>query len=183
MDVLDAIYHRRAVRDFTGEAVDEATIRSLIDAAVQAPSAMNLQPWAFALLHGVDRLRAMSIHAKRHVAAHLPAGSPLTGHLADPQFDLFHGAATLVVICATDSHTQSAEDCCLAAQNLMLAAHARGLGSCWIGLSRPWLCLPEVKSKLGIPEHLIPVAPIILGHPRSLPVATPRREPRIVRCE
>ncbi|MGX7871985.1 nitroreductase family protein [Mesorhizobium sp. ORM6] len=56
-------------------------------------------------------------------------------------------------MCAKNEERQSDEDCCLAGQNLMLAAHARGLGTCWIGLSRPWLTETSVKKELGIPPH------------------------------
>jgi nitroreductase len=57
--------------------------------------------------------------------------------LEDPQYTLFHRAPALVLILAKTSEAQANEDCCLAAQNLMLAARNEGLGTCWIGLSRP----------------------------------------------
>lgn len=62
----------------------------------------------------------------------------------------------------------------------MLAAHAQGLGTCWIGLSRPWLNDPAVKAKLGIPAEWHPVAPIVLGHRKALPSPTPREKANIV---
>ncbi len=64
----------------------------------------------------------------------------------------------------------------------MLAAHASGLGTCWIGLSRPWLNDPTVKTELGIPADWHPVAPIVLGHRRTLPPPTPREQPTIRWC-
>lgn len=183
MELMEALRTRRAVRDFTAEPVDAATIDELIGAAILAPSAMNLQPWAFAVLNGTARLHDQSGQVKQYVLAHLPADAPLAGHLADPNFEIFHGAAALIVICATNGDSQSAEDCCLAGENFMLAAHAKGLGTCWIGLSRTWLNLPAVKVELAIPADLSPVAPIVLGHRRSAPAATPRKEARIVWCQ
>ena len=92
--------------------------------------------------------------------------------LADSSYDVFHGAPALVVICATFPEAQAAEDCCLAAQNLMLAAHAAGLATCPIGLARGWLNRPETKAALGIPREYVPVFPVIVGHPAQVPAPT-----------
>lgn len=182
MELMEALRTRRAVREFTPENVDEAVIGALIGAAVLAPSSVNLQPWGFAVVRGAERMQALAAEAKRHAAAHLPSGSPMAAHAADPAFEIFHGAPALVVISAIDDERQSSEDCCLAGENLLLAAHATGLGSCWIGLARPWLNEASVKAELGIPAEWHPVAPIVLGHRRALPQPTPRHEPRIVWC-
>lgn len=72
------------------------------------------------------------------------------------------------------------QDCCLAAENLMLAAFAKGLGSCWIGFAEIWLRSPEGKKALGIPSEQVAVAPIILGYPGGNPVAPGRCAPEIV---
>lgn len=182
MELMDALRTRRAVREFTAESIDDLTIEQLVGAAILAPSAVNLQPWAFAVVRGAERLRALSAEARRYALAHLPAGSPLATHVADPAFEIFHGAPALVIICAIDGERQSSEDCCLAAENFMLAAHARGLGTCWIGLSREWLGDPTVRAELGIPAHWRPIAPIILGHPLAHPAPTSREKARIVWC-
>lgn len=182
MELMDALRTRRAVREFSAEPVDDVAVEELIGAAVLAPSAVNLQPWAFAVVQGPERLRALSAEARRYALAHLPAGSPLARLVADPAFEIFHGAAALVVICAIDDERQSSEDCCLAGENFMLAAHAKGLGTCWIGLSRAWLSEPSVKTELGIPAGWHPAAPIVLGHPMALPAPTAREKARIVWC-
>jgi len=95
--------------------------------------------------------------------------------LEDPQFALFYDAPALVVVLAKSAATQSAEDCCLAAENLMLAARSEGLGSCWIGFARPWLDLPATKAELNLPEHYHLVAPIILGYPTAWPESHGRK--------
>jgi nitroreductase len=161
-------------------------LSELIAAAVLAPSAMNRQPWAFAVVDDSERLASTSDLAKRHVLAGMTADSPLARYrerLEDPQFHIFHHAPALVIISATADEGQSREDCCLAGLSLMLAAHARGLGSCWIGFARPWLNLPAAKAELGIPEHFSPVAPIVVGHPKVVPAPTPRDTPRVVWCD
>ncbi len=182
MDLMEALRTRRAIREYTKEPIDDDVIKELIAAAVLAPSSVDLQPWGFAVVQGGERLHAVGAEAKSYAAAHLPPASPLHAHAVDPTFEMFHGAAALIVICAVNDEPQSAEDCCLAGENLMLAAHARGLGACWIGLSRPWLNAPATKIELGIPDGWCPVGPIILGHRRELPPPTPREKPTIVWC-
>ncbi len=185
MELRQAIEGRRAVRAYTAAAVPHEVILDLIGAAVHAPSAMNLQPWTFAVVEGRDRLASLSDVAKRHLLTGMTADSPLASHrarLEDPSFDVFYGAPCLIVICARPPSRQSSEDCCLAAENLMLAAHARDLGTCWIGLARPWLETPEAHTLLGLPSDCTAVAPIIVGVPRSVPLPTERRKPTVIWC-
>lgn len=62
----------------------------------------------------------------------------------------------------------------------MLAAWGAGLGTCWIGFARPWLSLPATMAELRLPATSVPVAPIVIGMPRSLPVATQRRPAEVM---
>jgi nitroreductase len=182
MELLKAIYQRRAVRDFADTTVSRALVHEVILAAVQAPSALNLQPWAFAVFHGRERLAGYSRRAKQHLLATTDASfglDPRIDQYANVAANLFHGADTLVLICAKPGRFSPAEDCFLAAQNLMLAAHALGLGSCPVGFARPWFNRAEVKAELGIPPHHEAVLPIVLGHPAHPPPAATRQEPEI----
>ena len=172
MELMDAIKSRRAVREYTDAPVERSVIERLIEAAILAPSAMNLQPWAFAVLLGRERIEDFAKRAKHWLLASLSQTSyePSIRHMIeDPQFVLFYHAPALVVVLAKSSGTQSAEDCCLAAENLMLAARSEGLGSCWIGFARPWLDLPAIKAELKLPEQYHVVAPIVLGYPKAWP--------------
>ena len=86
---------------------------------------------------------------------------------------MFYHAPALVMVLTevADGHpsNQAIEDCCLAAENLMQAARDEGIGSCWIGLSRPWLNLLSTKKELALPQSCQIVAPIVLGYPRGWP--------------
>jgi nitroreductase len=179
MDVLKAISERRATRAYTDEGLDRATVERLIHAAVQAPSARDLEPWAFVIFEGKERLREFSEEAKGVLLRSRKEGWPpeMQVRLSDPSFDIFYGAPVLIVICAASEQSQAAEDCCLAAQNLMLAAHAEGVATCPIGFARPWLNLPATKRALGIPNDWVPVFPIILGRPGDHPAPPGRRDP------
>jgi nitroreductase len=116
--------------------------------------------------------------------ARLEPGTELSGHsamLRDPSFNVFYDAGTLIVVCAAPGDWPANEDCCLAAQNLMLAAHGLGLGTCPIGFARGALNEPAAKQELGIPADHSVVLPIVVGYVRERPGPTPRREPRILR--
>lgn len=181
--VMDAIFHRRAVRAYAAEDVSEAVVNRLLAAAVQAPSAMNQQPWGFAVLHGRARLRGYSERAKRHLVATYPATFELHSRselYENPAYDLFHGANTLIVIYAASGRLHPSEDCCLAAENLMLAAYALGLGTCPIGFARPWFDLLETKRELGVPEHYRAVFPVVVGYPAGFTPNSGRDEPNVL---
>jgi nitroreductase len=181
MELMTAIRGRHATRSYTAQPVNREEIERLIDAAVQAPSAMNLQPWAFVIVEGEDRLRRYSDEAKRVLlGSGADFSSEIRATLQQPDFNIFHGAPVLVVICATTAEQQSAEDCSLAAENLMLAAYEAGLATCPIGFSRPWLNVPETKRELGIDDTYHPVFALVLGHPSGAADHHGRRAPTIV---
>lgn len=179
MEVLTAIHARRAVRDYRDEPVADSEIASLIDAAIWAPSGVNLQPWSFVVVRNRAILAAWSDSAKAVLRKSTPEHPELTGlqaMLASPGFNIFYNAPALIVICATTSDEMAAKDCCLAAQNLMLAARAAELGACWIGLSEPWLNSDPGKAALGLAPSGRAIAPIIVGRPASWPPPPARRD-------
>lgn len=181
MNITDAIFARRAVREFTQEPVDDTALRALVDAAVQAPSAVNQQPWLFTIVRNKEKLAHFSSAAKAHMlkTSFAEADSHhLLPALSDPKFDIFYSAPTLVVISAA-AGPWVVEDCSLAAENLMLAACAAGLGTCWIGFAQSWLGTPEGKSALKLPDTHVAVAPVIVGHPKAVPSAVLRKPPKI----
>jgi nitroreductase len=99
---------------------------------------------------------------------------------ASPDFCVFYDAPVLVAICAKHSGPFAAADCWMAAENLMLAACAIGLGSCCIGSAIPALNGPAIKEELGIPSDVEVVAPIIVGVPSSPSIDSPRQPPDIL---
>jgi len=184
MDLIEAIYSRRAVREFTPEPVDDKVLRQLIDAAIQAPSAVNEQPWLFSVVLDKALLARISREAKAHLlkttALGLLSHSPRFQQiLNDPSFDIFYHAPALVVISSVTKGPWAIENCTLAAENLMLAARGLGLGTCWIGFSQDWLGSDEGKAALNLPAGCVPIAPIIVGHPKSAPPPVARKEPQI----
>jgi nitroreductase len=185
MNFSDVLKKRRAVRDYTQAPIEQKEIEALINAAVEAPSAMNLQPWAFAAVLGREQIDSYAKRAKDWLLENLAQLPDDQSHklqeriLENPDFTLFYHAPALVLVLARSSEAQAVQECCLAAQSFMLAARDRELGTCWIGFARPWLNLPEVKAELGIPAQYQAVAPIVLGHPVSWPESHGRKPAEI----
>lgn len=182
MDLAEAIADRRSVREYTGAAVDEATIRHLIDAAIAAPNAMNQQPWSFTVVRDQAVLEQISREAKTHMLASIPACEKtdhFRANLSNPAFHIFYHAPVLILISGIGASAWLVEDCALAAENLMLAAYGAGLGSCWIGFAQSYLGTAEGKNLLGLPAAWTPVAPIIVGRPKAAPAPVARNAPEI----
>jgi nitroreductase len=172
--------------------LEASTVRALLDAAVQAPTAMHEQPWLFVVVQDRRLLRRISEHIKAAWADNAIAtsetyarrGPNLHGtfiaRLQDPELDVFHGAETLIIICARRIDAFVTADCWLAAENLMLAATALGLGTCCIGAAVDALNSERITAVLDIPADVHVVAPIVVGAPKGSAGPAARREPAIV---
>ena len=182
IDLEKAIFGRRAVREYTDESIDQATIRLLIRAAAQAPSAVNEQPWTFTVIRSQHMLDRISSGAKSHMLATTTASSHpehFRAMLGDPAFHIFYHAPALILISSNTPGPWIVEDCSLAAENLMLAAYANGLGTCWIGFAQSFLNTTDGRGIVGLPDGCISIAPIIVGRPKVQPAPVPRKEPQI----
>lgn len=184
-NILDAIRLRRAVRAYTDEELSETSVRELLDAAVQAPTAMHLEPWGFVVIQDKALLKHYSDRAKSMWLEQAEGGTSLRhgyrAMLADPAYNIFHDAGTLIVVCRRTSGSFAEADCWLAAENLMLAATAKGLATCCIGFAVPLLNAPDVKRDLGIPDEGAAVAPVIVGFPSGPTAPVSRKPPEILR--
>jgi nitroreductase len=183
---MDAVYGRRSVRAYTAQPVDKPTIERLLEAATQAPSSMNEQPWAFVVIQDPNRLTKWSDRIKALVLKQLKPDSPIAKYrdmLADPAYHVFHRAGTLIIICARPETHNGKEDCSLAAQNFMLAAYSMGLGTCPIGFARPWLSQAKNRRSLSMPAGYVPVFPVVVGYPSGETSPVQRRPPAILLWE
>ncbi len=183
-NIFETILARRSVRAYAPNELDRNTVQTLLEAAVRAPTAIHEEPWAFVVVQDKQVLKQLSDRAKPLFIERLHRSHQTGGHVLDtfsnPDFNIFHDAGTLIVICAKPSGPFVEADCWLAAENLMLAACAIGLGSCVIGSAVAALNTPEVKAKLGIPAEFNAVAPIIVGVPSGETATTSRKEPLIL---
>lgn len=183
MEFMEVLSGRRSVRQYTEQKVSRELVEKLIQSAVQAPSAMNSQPWAFAVIQDKAQLKDYSDQAKAFLLSILNEHPPLSRYqaaLSNPDFNIFYNADCLLLILTRSAGPHPDQDCCLAAQNVMLTAHALGLGSCWIGFAAPLLNQPAIKEQLNIPNDYSVVAPLIIGYPQGKMPAIPREKPEIV---
>lgn len=183
--VFEAILARRSVRSYTQDKLGRNTVQTLLEAAVRAPTAMQEEPWVFVVVQDRQILNQLSERAKPifiEEVRHRNAQGAIHSftHFDKPDFDIFHGANTLIVICAKPSGLFVVADCWLAAENLMLAACDLQLGSCVIGSSVSVLNIRKVKSELGIPDEYTAIAPIVVGVPSAETGPTARKEPVIL---
>lgn len=183
--VFETILARRSVRIYTAEILDSTVVNTLLEAAVRAPTAAHEEPWAFVVIQQKPLLRRISGLVGTHTAdarLHHPfRGIQLAVAAQDDEVtDIFHGANTLIAICARDDMPFAIADCWLATENLMLAACDLGLGSCVIGSSIPVLNAAQVKRELGIPLEYSVIAPVVVGVPAEETSATSREAPLIL---
>jgi len=182
MQLEHAIRQRRAVRHFLHQPVATAAIERLIDAALQAPSAVNKQPWLFTVIREAKLLDLISLQSKKHLITLIDsddAPQEFRTILSDRDFHILYHAPALIVISVLKDDVWAKEDAALAAQNLMLTAYAEGLGTCWVGFAQRWLETKDGRKAIDVPEYYRPVAPIIVGHPKGTAAPVPRNLPTI----
>jgi nitroreductase len=180
LEILEAITTRRSIRSYNNEAVSRDVVEKLLEAAVMAPSGSNLQPWAFVVLQDKAVLKKYSDQAKTLWLERLkdrPDPQNYKELLSNRDFNLFYNAGTLIIIYGESANYTHMIDCTLAAQNMMLAAHAQGLGTCWIGFSTAFFNSNVIKQELGVPATFEAVAPVIVGYPAEGARRDPSRKP------
>ena len=161
MEALEALKTRRSVRAFTDRPVALELVSELIQAAQHAPSAGNEQPWHFIIL------------TERALLDRIPDYHPYAGMLSE--------APVAVLVCADVREERHpgmwVQDCAAATQNLLLAAHAKGLGAVWVGIHPREDRIEAFRNLLGLPGNVMPFALIPLGFPAEKPDPEDRTRP------
>lgn len=148
MDALEAILSRRSIRRYTGEPVPEPAIETLLAAAMSAPSSKNRQPWQFVVITERSLLREVpSFHPYAKMVPDAPAAILVCGDLE------------------RDEHGFWVQDCSAATQNILLAAHAEGLGAVWLGIHPLRERVEGFRRLVELPEHVIPFSLVPFGFP------------------
>lgn len=180
MELIEAIKARRSTRRFKDQVVAPEIIQELLDLAIWAPTASNVQPWGFMVIQDKNKLSEISDESKAwnlELMKQHPRMEQYRASMENPKFDIFYDASTLILIYGLREHPYTPNDCSMAAQNLMLAAWEKGLGTCWVGFAHGVCSSGEFKKQHNIPEEYKLVAPIIIGY-RELesPKPIPRKE-------
>ncbi len=163
-EAIQNIMTRVSVRAFTGEKISEAQLDTLLRAAMAAPSAINKQPWAFIVVTDEAKIAALgealpySRCGNKPAVAIIPCGDlskAIPGEMADFWIN----------------------DVSAATENLLLAAHAMGLGAVWTGLHPDMNRAKMVQNMLGLPEHIIPLCIVPVGVPAEQPEVKDKFKP------
>ncbi len=146
---IEFILTRRSIRRYTDEPVNQNDIELLLKAASYAPSANNYRPWHFLVITEREMLDKLSV--------------------VHPYAKMLKHAPLAILICG-DSSVQEmtgyqAVDCSAATENLLLAAHAIGLGGVWLGVYPREQRMKDIKNLFQLPENINPVNLVSIGHP------------------
>jgi len=151
MDTIEAIHTRRSIRKFEDKPVSEEMIEDLLKAAMMAPSARNAQPWHFVIFDEKELLQKVSkINKNAYMAADAPVAILVCGDL-----DL------------EKSSGYWPQDCAAAVENMLLAAHAMGLGAVWTGIHPRPEREKGFRELLDLPANVMPHSMIVIGHPEE----------------
>ncbi len=146
MDAFESILSRRSIRHFVAKPLPEDMIKKLLDAGMSAPTACDLKPWSFIVI--TERALLDEV-PKQHPHAAMMPEAPLA-----------------ILVCGEpDASRYWQQDCSAATQNILLAAHALGLGAVWLGLYPREQRVAAIRGLCGIPDNIIPLALIAIGYP------------------
>jgi nitroreductase len=184
--VLDNIYSRRSVRNFTDEIVPEDIIGEILRAGSYAPSGCNCQPWRFVIISNSAMVKRLGKKVGQLLVKYEkpPSTTPACGVWADlaqnPEMDFFYGAPLLVLIFQSRDGRTPVRDCSLAAENMMLAAGSLGLGSCWAGAGHILSLDREFLEEIKAPADHKLVAPLIFGYSAEKNLEAPARKDDVI---
>lgn len=152
MDTLLAIFTRRSVRNYEPGQLTKEQINNLLKAAMAAPSAGNSQPWHFVVVDDHNKLKQISSF--------------------HPYAKMASQAALAILVCAEPALEKFPgywpQDCAAAVQNILLAAHAQGLGAVWVGI-HPGNDSAPFKELFELPQGIEPMALVVIGSSSSAP--------------
>jgi len=166
---LSFIFGRRSIRAYRAELVSDEIVASLLAAAMAAPSAGAKDPWRFVVVRDRERLA--------EIAAALPNGKMLAkaavGIAVCGDLDAAHGGEPSYLL----------QDSAAAIENLLLAAHALGLGACWLGVHPRKPRIEALTRILHLPDKVLPVSCIAVGWPAEEKPLRTRFDPSYVHTE
>lgn len=167
---------RRSIRKYKPDTIPKDIISEIILAGTYAPSALALQPWAFIVVQNMEFMKKVSEYCKPIMIslmkdAHDGMSDEFRGLLLSEGYSIFYHAPLMIMVIGKSSSRFRDIDCSLCAENMMLAAHARGIGSCWVGSTEVAYDNPEIMAGFMIPEGYSPVGTIVFGYPDEHPEA------------
>ena len=165
-NAIDCIMTRTSVREYTDKQIPDSVVESLLKAGMAAPTAMNKQPWQFIVVTDPKIRQAIS-----------DAGKPIRAK-----------EAPLVIVACGDPDKEDdgpaaefwVQDVSAASENILLAAHAQGLGAVWCGIYPIEERVEQISKILGLPNNLIPLSAICIGYPANNPTPKNKWNPEAI---
>lgn len=185
-EVLKCIKERRSIRKFEKRPVEDEKIAALLEAAVWAPSGSNSQLWSFVAIANEQKLEGLNEAVKKGFETWSPDDDyPAKWHAKEnarkESFNFYYHAPVLIVATNERGYTNALADCCLGLENIFLAAHSMGLGSCFINQLK-WLDGEEgvraYLSALGLPKERLICGAAAVGYAAISPKAPERKQGR-----
>lgn len=185
MDFETLLKNRRSIRDFENKDVPFPLLKEIIQETCLAPTSSNGQPCRFIIVQNRDYIEKLSNDSKKSLLDDLARNpnSPLKQYevaLRDGRFNVFYNAPCLVLFVGPKDVYSLDVDCGLTVAYFMFSATSRGLGTCWIGLGAH-VRNKKILDEIGVPSDYQIVAPIIIAYPTSIPLASERHSPDIIK--
>ncbi len=193
MELFELMKHRRAIRRFETRQIEEEALQRILEAGLYAPSAGGRQGVIFAVCQDREVNQKLGKIKRANSNFRMSTDSSFVSReqpsiVDDPKLtSSFYDAPTVITMFAPKNFLFSVEDCAVAAENMMLAADALGIGSCYIGQGWTAFADPygqEILKKWGIRTDYYAVMQLLLGYPRegdAHPAAKPRENDRVLR--
>ena len=185
MDFETILKNRRSIRNFQNKDVPLPILKEIIQDTCLAPTSGNGQPCRFIIVQNRDYIKKLSGDSKKSLLDDLARNPnlPLKQYeaaLRDERFNVFYNSPCLVLFLGPkDAHSLDV-DCGLTAAYFMFSATSKGLGTCWIGLGAH-IRDKGIMDEIGVPSDCRIVAPIVVGYPTSIPPASERHSPNIIK--
>ena len=176
---MEAILKRRSIRKYKSDSVARADIETILNAGINAPNGADTEPWHFTVI--LDKQTIDDLDDKARAAMRDSGIERIMVMGNNPSYRIFFQAPVVIIVSGEKilrkpgTHLSALADCSAAIQNMQLAAHSLGLGTCWIGLIRYLFAKDESLA----PEGYQPLFALTLGHPANPPTILydrPRRE-------
>ncbi len=182
--VIECINSRASVRKYKADQVPKEDIDKILECGVRAPSGMNSQCLEFLVIQDKERISAINKAAKPVFRDHMIKIGQISDYISkiceDDSKNIFYNANTLIMIYAKQGTFSPEVDGSLAAENIMLSAHALGYGTCYIGFAMPYMDSAEFREEYNIPNDRIMAACLILGVPDGDTAIKSRNPPVII---
>lgn len=166
-NAIETIMTRTSIRSFTDRAVSADTVEMLLRAGMAAPTAVNLQPWHFVVVNDRAKIDELGGNGR--------------------QSQMWHESPLVIVVCGNMEKAMEGvgqafwvQDCSAATENILLAAHALGLGAVWTGCYPIEERVANISQVLGLPEHIVPLCVIVMGYPNESPQPKDKWKPENV---